>query len=252
MLYVLLFLQCEFVVQVDGVNLKEATHDVAVQAFRNSGDPVKMVIQRQIHKNKMCDVSTQTFGVMFALTCGDTGKDANKCYQDELKSDYKTKKSKWLNPQELIDSINSNQVEDDVIDELGKRSQIKDENKSDLYDSAYDTLLTQKSSRSARSPSSVNEISDTESNTTNQHATSPDETDRPQVVLRQKKTELDNSEKRSSTFYIIPGDEDEEANGVASISQSWEDSHSQIENDRDYEEYEYEVGFFVFVFFYLE
>ena len=200
----------------------------------------------------MCHASTQTFGVMFAVTCGDTRKDANSCYQDDYKSDYKTKKSKWLNPQELIDSINSNQVQDDVVDEVGKRTQIKDENKSDLYDSAYDTLLTQKSSRSSRSPSSVNEISDTESNTTNQHATSPDETERPQVVLRQKKSEVDNSEKRSSTFYIIPGDEEEEANGIGSIGQSWEDSHSQIENDRDYEEYEYEVGFLcVCVFFIL-
>lgn len=209
-----------------------------------------MVIQRQIHKNKMCDASTQTFGVMFAVTC-DTGKDANSCYKDEFRSDYKTKKSKWLNPQELIDSINSNPVEDDVIHEVGKRTQVKDENKSDLYDSAYDTLLTQKSSRISRSPSSVSEISDTESNTTNQHATSPDDTDRPQVVLRQKKSDLDNSEKRSSTFYIIPGDEEEEANCNDSIGQSWEDSHTQLENDRDYEEYEYEVGLLCLYFFIL-
>lgn len=198
----------------------------------------------------MCDASTQTFGVMFAVTC-DTGKDANSFYKDDFRSDYKTKKSKWLNPQELIDSINSNPVEDDAIHEVGKRTQVKDENKSDLYDSAYDTLLTQKSSRSSRSPSSVNEISDTESNTTNQHATSPDDTDRPQVVLRQKKSDLDNSEKRSSTFYIIPGDEDEEANGIDSIGQSWEDSHTQLENDRDYEEYEYEVGLLCLYFFIL-
>lgn len=57
---------------MDGVDLRNATHEVAVQAFRRSGDPVKIVVQR--HASKVVaapstrDAMTQVGGRMFVVT----------------------------------------------------------------------------------------------------------------------------------------------------------------------------------------
>lgn len=110
--------------QVDDKDLRQATHEVAVDSFRASGNSVKMLIRRQVRKTKAVDVSTQT----------------------QLKEPCKelnTKKGEWFDPMTLITSADLSSPE----------------NKE--YDSAYDTL--NKSSRcSQQAPSTLAAPSDEE------------------------------------------------------------------------------------------
>lgn len=216
--------------QVDGVDLRNATHDLAVNTFRNSGNPVKMVIQRMINRNKNCDVTTQTYGVAFAVT-GD--KDDNELNKKATSRSFQNNKSRWLTPHEIADSVNLS-CSDEGVELVNQQNadRNKDEHKLDFYDSAYDTLLTQKSLRMK-----VDICDSGSGSNTVQTTTSPESSDTQGVVLRKKVNKDDNSEKRHSTFYVIPGCEE---NNNATPEKVWEDVPSGIDDDAEYE-YEYEV-----------
>ena len=93
--------------QVDDKDLRQSTHEVAVDAFRASGDPVKMLIRRQVRKTKAVDVTTQTE----QETCNDV---------------VSLKKNGWYDPMTITTAdLSSTETKE--------------------YDSAYDTL--NKSSR---------------------------------------------------------------------------------------------------------
>jgi len=228
------------IIEVDGVSLSEATHELAVKTFRNSGDPVKMVIQRQIYKNKSCEAGTQTFGVIFAVT-GDDACDKVINNQDEVKNiKNNNKPSRWINPQELINSIHITKTDDEddyiqntdqIIKNKDQLTKEKDENNIiDDYDSAYDTLVTQKSSRNSRLSSDVESCS-----TNTQTPTLPEDSDSQGVILRNNKNHS-NSENRLSTFYVIPGDEKSKEIDTSLLH----DFITPQKIEGDFEEYEYE------------
>lgn len=208
------------IIEVDGLDLRCATHAVAVQTFRNAGDPVKMTIQRQIKRNITCDVSTQTFGVMFAVT-----GEEKCCRETEIQKNIRNK-SNWLtlhdfNKKEAIDVSDFVEPVKEICDES------KDENKSELYDSAYDTLLTQRSSRSLRP--STDDQSDLESGVCLQKNTKLDDVVNPRSS--------DAKDKRHSTFYVIPGDVTPSSERREKHD-TWEDGAS-VEQEIEYE-YEYQ------------
>ena len=168
---------------------------------------------------------------MFAVT----GEE--KCSREKELQNNIRNKANWLTLHDFNekDSINVSCLEEPV--ELMSKpltEENKDENKSELYDSAYDTLLTQRSSRSIRPSSSSIDQSDLENASSLQKKSSVDDS----VILRNVGDKMENKEKRHSTFFVIPGDvvSGNEERGKPEV---WEDSSAEPEIEY---EYEYEVG----------
>ena len=110
-----------FFSQVNGFDLREATHEDAVHAFKNSHGPVRMLIRRSVAIDKrMFNVATQT-------------------------------DSKQLKSCDLTDSalMSCSEAEESLVS-IAENVKADGPTKGELYDSAYDTLMTQKSSRSHR------------------------------------------------------------------------------------------------------
>ena len=107
---------------MNGFDLRNASHEDAVHAFKNSHGPVRMLIRRNIEVDKRkWNVATQT--------------------------DSKQLKSCDLTDSALMSCCSEAEESLVSISENGKPG---GPSKGDLYDSAYDTLLTQKSSRNYR------------------------------------------------------------------------------------------------------
>lgn len=178
-----------------------------------------MIIERKI-KRKTCEAGTQTHGIEPTLS-------------DEVQDTTNTKKKpNWttihdFKEKELINLASCEEALE-VIKQL--RSDIKDENKSELYDSAYDTLLTQRSTRSLRQLSCEGGLSKGRPLLQENDKVEGDDISRTISKLNEDK------EKRLSTFFVIPGN----ATPVSEQDEkvSWEDGCSEAEMEY---EYEYEV-----------
>ena len=127
--------------QVDRKDLRDASHEDAVNAFRASGDPVEMVILRRTRKTRSSDAATQTQNQDFVVAGGVVGIAQPEIFlgTEEEGGEKKTqqqnaKRRGWFNP--MVMSIST-----DIS---------SGEQKSD-YDSAYDTL--NKSSRHSQQTS---------------------------------------------------------------------------------------------------
>eukprot|EP00794_Sanderia_malayensis_P006282 gene6282-7004_t len=120
------------VLEVNGVNLTDATHDQAVQAFKNSHGPVLLLVRRQvtIGSRKLCK---------WTQTDAETNNNNN-----ESSSSLETVQKSSDNTDSALPSGSEADDSPVLVNDSGTRL------KGDVYDSAYDTLLTQKSSRSSR------------------------------------------------------------------------------------------------------
>jgi len=106
------------VLEVNEFNLRSASHEDAVHAFKNSHGPIRMLVRRSVVADRRkCNVATQTESKLCDLT-----------------------DSALMSGSEAEESLLS-------ISENVKPGGAA---KTDFYDSAYDTLMTQKSSRSHR------------------------------------------------------------------------------------------------------
>ncbi|XP_002159074.3 E3 ubiquitin-protein ligase PDZRN3 [Hydra vulgaris] len=224
------------ILEVDSVDLRSATHELAVKAFRESGNPVKMLVRRQISKSAtsdFVDVGTQTFGVMFAVTCEEefNEKHTNSfCKPQETLCKFSNQK-RWLNPHEFTESIHKEGVS-------MMSQQNSDTNKNEQYDSAYDTLLTQKSSRSVRLDTTRNSqvshdttrvASPTDSidkSTTRSSPVLKNNDNTSGVTLRNKIKTEQAENNRLSTFYILPSD---------ISAKEWNDVEKVVNFDYDFE-----------------
>lgn len=141
-----------------------------MDAFRASGDPVKMLIRRQIRKTKAVDVTTQTKQDTFSETCNDV---------------VSSKKSGWYDPMTITTStadLSSTETKE--------------------YDSAYDTL--NKSSRCSQQAPTLAAPSDEEeeevqSSNTEQTLTQNDPFCKESVSTCSEHS----SNKRHSTYLVI-------------------------------------------------
>lgn len=107
---------------MNGFDLRIASHEDAVYAFKNSHGPVRMLIRRNVAVDKrQWNVSTQTDSKQLK-SCDLTDSALMSCCSEA---------------EESLVSISENVKPGGPV-------------RGDLYDSAYDTLLTQKSSRSHR------------------------------------------------------------------------------------------------------
>ncbi len=130
------------------MDLRNASHDEAVQAFRNSHGAVRIVVRRQVKVgSSKRNIWTQTDVQDLCLTNMEDVFLEVEANNNVSVSSSESVPSKSL---DLTDSaLPSGSEADDSLVSVNENSSLTP-GKSDLYDSAYDTLLTQKSSRSNR------------------------------------------------------------------------------------------------------
>ena len=209
------------------MDLRNATHELAVKTFRDSRNPVKMLVRRQISKSSTCDVvdvGTQTFGVMFAVTCEEekSGKHSICCKSEGTICKFNNQK-RWLNPHEFAESVS---FSDEGVD---MNQQNSERNKNEQYDSAYDTLLTQKSSRSNRLASSNDSV---EISATHSLPVLRNDDSTSGVTMRNKTSSEQTENNRLSTFYILPSSAEDLS------AKEWNEVEKVVNFDYDFE---YEV-----------
>eukprot|EP00111_Clytia_hemisphaerica_P009671 TCONS_00028362-protein len=169
------------ILEVDHKDLRQATHEMAVDAFRAAGNPVKMLIKRQVRKMKPNHVSTQTETV--------EGKSEYIRHPIDIEESPKKSSKGWFDPMSIVPTdLSSN------------------ENKE--YDSAYDTL--NKSSRYSQETSTL-DGENTDDDTTNTGVESS-ATEQTLTHFKDSVSESSSS-KRHSTFLVVSDKENFDMSG---------------------------------------
>ena len=255
--------QFDFSFKVNEFDLRNASHEDAVHAFKNSHGAVRMLVRRSVAVDKKrFNVATQT-------------------------------ESGLLKSCDLTDSalMSGSEAEESLIS-ISENVKTSEPTKADFYDSAYDTLMTQKSSRSHRTysldesvspvkesrdgssescddvrtitPSTVvngygngSQSSKVHSSSPTCGSASPDNDQSPvhEVKLR-RNGNGDNASPRKvirrSTYFLVDESIDgsfssimNSLSGESKVSEENNSTVTSISNDLDVEyEYEYEVGVF--------
>lgn len=261
---------------MDGIDLREATHELAVNTFRSSGDPVKMVVRRSVRKAltsggvtaQVDFVATKENNVAADVVLRAEKNKLNKEYSSSNGNGRREKNSNrrgWFSPEEISGSpaedLSSSCNEVFVADHLSEQNTAKNSGgDKEEYDSAYDTLMTNKSSRCSHHSSTVADVSsDVESTSTERTLEAVDDKEGVQQrkqysPLRQQQREQrdsarenssDSCEKRRSTFFIIPESGAGGSVGVGgdnkTTTASLEDFNGSTGVPDDDFDYEYEV-----------
>lgn len=269
---------------------------MAVNTFRNSGDPVKMVVRRSVRK--LVQAATGDRSKTNFLSKNKNNEKSNDVVEDVFRDEkenrinmihktvaspsenIKTKstangsinKRGWFSPQEISASSELSSGTDVLIASLDEQraGKLSSSDGKEEYDSAYDTLMTNKSSRTITSSSSVTVAdrisSDVESttttttsntectlaandndnnvrrrqNTTKNHTTTTTSREQQRDSARENSSD---SEKRRSTFFIIP----ERENGIKTPTDEFNNNPAVL-TEADFD-YEYKVsGFSLYSF----